>query len=164
MSRSLLAIGAVGQGRRVFDRFCRGQDAALIADGGFENAKLSGGSPSGWQFTGEGGLDIRLEPGPGARGRAVVVDSTLPFRQVFASQALQLPPGRYRVSWRVPGRAGAWRVVARLTCRQGLGEFADVASAGANVSVDCPLQWLDLAIDPGPGPVRVDDVTVDPAI
>ena len=35
-------------------------------------------------------------------------------------------------------------------------------TAALEVKAYCPRQWLDLAVDPGAGPVAVDDVTVEP--
>lgn len=172
LAGTLLAHGKAEQGRLILKRFCRGGSEASLTDGGFERAQLSGTSPFGWQFTGEGGLDVRLESRPGEAGKAVVIDSALSMRQVFASQALQLAPGRYRVSWRMPrgDGASASRIVARLTCQQNGGDFLAAAPAGrghftalAEVTPDCPSQWLDLAIDPGEGAVAIDDVRVAPA-
>ena len=145
-------------------RFCGKAVGALLADGGFEAAQLSSTAETGWQFAGEGGLDIRLQSSkPG--GKAVVVASTLAQRQVFASQALQLVPGRYRITWRMPSLSSG--IAARLTCRQGAGEFLAATPAGPDrvvsdveLGIDCPLQWLELAVDPGAGPIIVDDVTL----
>ena len=172
MTSALLANRGARQGRAILDRYCAKSDGALLADGGFERARLADAAPFGWQFTGAGGLDVRLEARPGRVGVAVEIDSALPQRQVFASQALQLGPGSYRLSWRSPGRdgAGASRIVARLTCQQNTGDFPAATPAGsgryaaiAQVGTDCPLQWLELAIDPGEGAVTVDDVRVVPA-
>ena len=172
MTSALLANRGARQGRAILDRYCAKSDGALLADGGFERARLAAAAPVGWQFIGAGGLDVRLEARPGSVGVAVEIDSALPQRQVFASQALQLGPGRYRLSWRSPGRdgAGASRIVARLTCQQNTGDFPAATPAGsgryaaiAQVGTDCPLQWLELAIDPGEGAVTVDDVRVVPA-
>ena len=149
----------------ILQRYCPRRSGVLLTDGGFEAAHLSNTSASGWQFTGEGGLDIRFESG-GSAGKTVVVASTLPMRQVFASQALELAPGRYRVSWRMPGKAAG--IAVRLTCQQNAGEFLKAAPTGRDrlaatteIGADCPLQWLDLAVDPGAGPVTVDDVKVE---
>lgn len=172
MVSALLANRRSEQGRMVLKRYCGAGNGALLADGGFERARIADTSPFGWQFTGAGGLDVRLEPGPGDSGTAVVIDSALPLRQIFASQTLQLAPGGYRVSWRTPRSdgTGASRVVARLSCQQNSGDFLAAAPSGgdrfaafARVNPDCPLQWLDLAIDPGEGAVAVDDVAVAPA-
>lgn len=172
MVGALLANRRSGPGRAILKRYCGAGNGGLLADGGFERARIAEPSPFGWQFTGAGGLDVRLEPGPGDSGKAVVIDSALPMRQIFASQTLQLPPGSYRVSWRMPGSdgTGVSRIVARLTCQQNGGDFLAAAPSGgdryaalARVNPDCPLQWLDLAIDPGEGAITVDDVTVTPA-
>ena len=167
-----LAKREAARSRLILDRFCRGRGGALLADGGFEAAQLANTAASGWQFTGEGGLDVRIDTVAGLAGKAVAVSSALPQRQVFASQALDLTPGRYRVSWRVPGSAGtaAPKIAVRLTCQQNAGEYLVAAPANRDrltapiaVGADCPLQWLDLAIDPGVGPVAVDDVTLERA-
>ena len=172
MVSALLANRGSERGRAILNRFCGAGTGALLGDGGFEQARLSDTSPFGWQFTGAGGLDVRLEAQPDGSGKALVIDSALPMRQVFASQALQLASGSYRVSWRLPGKNefGASRIVARLTCQQNSGDFQAATPAGrgrfaalAQVNPDCPLQWLDLAIDPGESAVAVDDVTVVPA-
>ena len=160
----------LARSRSILQRYCPRRGGVLLSDGGFEEAQLSNTAASGWQFTGEGGLDVRIEQGAGPGGRAVAVTSALPMRRVFASQALALEPGRYRVGWRMVGRAGAATtgIAVRLTCQQNTGEYLVLAPAGgdrltasAEVSADCPLQWLDLAIDSGAGPIAVDDVTVE---
>ena len=163
----LLVKSDLGRSRAILQRYCPRRIGDLLTDGGFEAAQLSNTSANGWQFTGEGGLDIRFESA-GSAGKTVVVVSTLPMRQVFASQALELAPGRYRVSWRMPGKAVG--IVLRLTCQQNAGHFLaatpkarDRLAANAEVGADCPLQWLDLAVDPGAGPVTVDDVKVERA-
>ena len=160
-----LAKSDLARSRSILQRYCARRGGVLLTDGGFEAAHLSNTSASGWQFTGEGGLDIRFESG-GSAGKTVVVASTLPMRQVFASQALELAPGRYRVSWRMPGKAVG--IALRLTCQQNAGEFLKAAPTGRDrlaatteIGADCPLQWLDLAVDPGAGPVTVDDVKVE---
>ena len=68
----------------------------------------------------------------------------------------------------MPGKAAG--IVLRLTCQQNAGHFLaatpkarDRLAANAEVGADCPLQWLDLAVDPGAGPVTVDDVKVERA-
>ena len=155
--------------RSILQRYCPRRGGVLLTDGGFEAARLSNAAASGWQFTGEGGLDVRIVSGAGPGGRAMAVSSALPMRQIFASQALELEPGRYRLGWRMPGMAGAATsgIAVRLTCQQNVGEYLALAPAGgdhlaasAQVPANCPLQWLDLAIDSGAGPLLVDDVTV----
>ena len=99
-----------------------------------------------------------------------MITSALPLRQVFASQALELAPGYYRVGWRSPGKAGSASptIAVRLTCQENGGDYlvrqpsgGDHLSAILEIRPDCPRQWLDLAVDPGVGPVAVDDVTVE---
>lgn len=164
MARLLTEKKDSTRSRSILDRFCRRKGGAMLVDGGFEAARLGNTAARGWQFVGEGGLDVRLEGG-GAQGKAVIVASTLPLRQVFASQALQLAPGRYRVNWRMAGQSGG--VTVRLTCTRNAGDFVTPAPVGpgrltavAEVGADCPLQWLDLAVDPGAEPIAVDDVVL----
>ena len=165
-----LETRAAALSRSIRLRFCPMRGDGLLADGGFEAARLSNTSASGWQFAGAGGLDVRIETGAGFGSKVVVVTSSLPLRQVFASQSLELAPGRYLVVWRLPVRAGAasTRIAARLTCQQHSGDFlvpapasGDRRAAPVEVARDCPRQWLDLAVDPGAGAVAVDDVTVE---
>ena len=153
------------RGRAILNRFCRTKGGAMLADGGFESAQLDATGLNGWQFVGEGGLDVRLASG-GSGGKAVVVASALALRQVFASQALQLAPGRYRVSWRMEGATAG--ISARLTCQQTTGDFLAAVPSGSNrlaaeaeVGTDCPTQWLEFAVDPGAGPITVDDVKIE---
>lgn len=167
MASVLSEKGIRARSRAILDRFCRTRGGAMLADGGFESAQLDATAPNGWQFVGEGGLDVRLEGG-GSGGKAVVVASALALRQVFASQALQLAPGRYRVSWRMVGATAG--ISARLTCQQATGDFLATAPSGsdrlaatAEVGADCPTQWLELAVDPGAGPIAVDDVKIERA-
>lgn len=171
MARALLANKRAGEGRSVLKRYCGGSEGPLLVDGGFERAQIANSSPFGWQFIGAGGLDVRLEARSGGSGLAVVVGSALPLRQVFASQALQLRAGSYRVSWRLPGsdEVDAARISARITCQQGSGAFLAPIPAGgerfaafARVPADCPLQWLDLATDAGEAKIVVDDVALSP--
>ena len=165
-----LAKRDVARSRSILERYCPQRDGGLLADGGFEAAQLSNTALTGWQFIGEGGLDVRIDTGAGSGSKAVAVTSLLPLRQVFASQAIELAPGRYVVGWRQPGRAMEvpTRIAVRLTCQQNGGDYLSPAPAGGNrlvapveVSKDCPQQWLELAIDPGAGAVAVDDVTVE---
>ena len=157
--------------RAILEQFCHRPGNTLLADGGFEAAQLSNAAATGWQFTGEGGLDVRIDAGAGSTGKDVTVSSALAMRQVFASQALELRPGQYRLSWRMPGSAGntAPGIAIRLTCQQSTGDYLVPRPAGrerwkvsAEVREDCPLQWLELAIDAGAGPVAVDDVALEP--
>ena len=166
MTASLAQQRDTVRSQAISERFCKRTSGSVLADGGFTAAQLSSTATVGWQFAGEGGLDVRIQD-IGPQGKAVVVTSTLALRQVFASQALHLAPGRYRITWRMPGqRAG---IAVRLSCKQGEGEFLTAGSAGRDrmageveLGADCPLQWLALAIDPGAGPIIVDDVTVAP--
>ena len=166
----VLANPDSARSRSIRDRYCPKRGDGSVADGGFEAAQLSNTSATGWQFTGEGGLDVRIDTGAGFGSKAVAVISSLPLRQVFASQALELAPGHYLVGWRLPGGAGKVRnrIVVRLTCQQNGGDYVIPVPAGGDrqvapleLAADCPRQWLDLAVDPGMGPVAVDDVTVE---
>ena len=157
--------------RGLWRSHCGARDA-LLADGGFDAARLNETSPFAWQFEGEGGLDLRLEPGVQGSGQTLVAASSLPRRRIVAIQALQLTPGSYRFSWLARDAAGAPspRIAARLTCKRGQGPWLDAApmrdggsAALAAVSDECPLQWLELALDPGSGTVRLDDVRLAPA-
>lgn len=162
------------EARRLWRGHCGGRDALLL-DGGFDAARLNETSPFAWQFMGEGGLDLRLEPGASGSGRtnggqALVASSSWPQRLIVATQALQLSPGRYRLGWTARDATGATsaRIAARVTCKRGEGAWLD-ATAGADgirtalvvVPAGCPLQWLELALDPGSGPAILDDVTLD---
>jgi hypothetical protein len=168
-------IGAIeaqepARGRSIKARYCSSGVSQLLVDGGFEAAQLANVSGPGWQFAGAGGLDVRITTGARNVGKAVTVASTLPLRQVFASQALELPPGRYLVAWHLSGGAGGSTsgIQVRLTCTHDGGDYLVPMSAGAGrsaaaaaIAPGCRQQWLDLAIDPGVGPITVDDVTVD---
>lgn len=165
-----LAKRDVARSRSIMTRYCPKRGGELLADGGFEAARLASTAATGWQFVGEGGLDVRIAPGAGLGGKMVAVSSALPMRQVFASQALELEPGHYRVGWRMPGKAAnaSPAIAVRLTCQQNVGDYLVAAAAAddrltarAEVPADCPLQWLDLAIDPGSEPVVVDAVTLE---
>lgn len=167
MASVLSEKGDALRSRAILDRYCRTAGGAMLADGGFESARLDATAANGWQFVGEGGLDVRIEGG-GPGGKAVVVASALALRQVFASQALQLAPGRYRVSWRMAGAPSG--ISARLTCQQASGDFLAAVPSDSNrlaaeveVGADCPTQWLELAVDPGAGAITVDDVKVERA-
>lgn len=157
------------EARRLWRRHCGGRDALLL-DGGFDAARLNETSPFAWQFMGEGGLDLRLEPGASGSGQMLLAASSWPQRRILAIQALQLSPGRYRLGWSARDATGATsaRIAARVTCKRGEGAWLD-ATAGADgtrtaladVPAGCPLQWLELALDPGSGPAILDDVTLD---
>jgi hypothetical protein len=156
--------------RFVRERYCSRIGGGLLVDGGFEAAQLSNVSGPGWQFAGAGGLDVRITPGLGQGGKAVTVASTLPLRQVFATQSIELPPGRYRIGWRIAGSAGAALsgLEVRLTCTQNGGDYLGSVSSGGDrwsasveIAADCRQQWLDLAVDPGAGPITVDDVGIE---
>jgi hypothetical protein len=141
----------------------------LLADGGFERARLDASDPFAWQFVGEGGLDVRIGTVPGFAGRAVSVASSLSVRRVFASQALQLAPGRYRLSWRAreENSAASGRIGVRLTCLPLAGPFADARPGGADrfvapadVPTSCPTQWLELAVEADAAPTTLDDFAI----
>ena len=155
-------------GRVVRER-CGGGVAGALIDGGFERARLSSATPSGWQFAGAGGLDVRLAPAEGFAGQAVTVSSALPTRQVFATQALEIGPGRWTIAWRARGAVS--RVLARLACRRGEGAATARARAAAGdrftmvaeLPSGCAAPSLELAVAPGSGTVTVDDVAIGPA-
>lgn len=166
LAGALYAQDRAIEARRLWGSRC-GARNALLADGGFEAARLDETSPFAWQFPGEGGLDLRLESRAGQGGQALIVASTLPTRRIVASQALQLESGRYSLTWtsRDAGGSPTARVAARLTCKRGEGAWlaampqaGDARGAIATVSAACPLQWLELALDPGSGAVTIDDV------
>ena len=170
MTTALAEKQYLAQNRTIRSRFCYGPRNASLHDGGFEAAQLANTSEIGWQFVGDGGLDVRIEGTGSTSGRAVVVTSSLPFRQVFARQALELEPGRYRVGWRVHGgtKDAPSSIAVRLTCQQNASEYLVPKSAGGGrelavmvVPARCPNQWLDLAVDPGAGRVAVDDITIE---
>ena len=164
------------EARRLWRSHC-GAREALLADGGFDAARLNETSPFAWQFMGEGGLDLRLDPteqgaGRSNAGQALVAASTLPQRRVIAVQSVQLEAGRYRLAWRARDAGGAptARIAARLTCKRGEGAWPesavhsdDLRTALAEVSPGCAVQWLELALDPGSGAVSLDEVSLTPA-
>lgn len=171
LSAALLTRGEGARGRDIELRFCGARHSAGgLRDGGFDQAQLNGTDPFGWQFVGEGGIDLALSAAPaGSAGQAVTVASSLSARRVFARQTLQLAPGRYRVAWRTRDQGGAPAVLARLTCspdsggfvepsRQAAGRYAGTATVPAN----CTTQWLELAVAAGASGF-VDDVALAPA-
>lgn len=163
LATRLAQSGYTNESRHTLQRFCPGARAGLV-DGGFERARLDATSPAGWQFVGTGGVGLRLVDGDGRAGGAVTVISSLPYRVVFATQQLQLAPGRYRVAWRTREDDGATspRIAVRLDCRNAVGEFFSESPAMVEVDAACPDQMLELAILPGAGSVAVDDVAVTP--
>lgn len=171
LAGALYAQHRAVEARRLWRSHCGARDALLV-DGGFDAARLTETSPFAWQFAGEGGLDLRLEPGANGAGQILVASSALPQRRIVAVQALQLSPGNYRLGWRARDAAGSPspRIVARLSCKRGEGVWLDATprtdgsrAALAVVAAACPLQWLELALDPGSGAVTLDDVSLAPA-
>ena len=169
LAGALMAKGRLDRGQAILGRYCAA--GGLLADGGFDRARLDDASPLGWRFTGAGGLDLRFVEADRGNSRVLSVASALPYRTVFAAQPLQLAPGRYRVTWRArsPSGPASPRIAARLGCDPGAGGFVDPVSAQrdrwlATVALDaaCPAPTLELAILPGIGAVIVDDVTLDP--
>ncbi|MET0251092.1 MAG: hypothetical protein ABW203_02840, partial [Novosphingobium sp.] len=164
LAQALLASGRSATARELSQSRCGAARNGLLEDGRFAQARLSGGTLFGWQFGGEGGLDIRLERAAG--GQAVIVSSSLPGVQVFAAQALQLVPGRYSIRWRAQGEG----LRVRLTCQRGSGGFLEARAAGsgsftttAAVAGGCAEPWLELAILPDSGSVRITEVSIAPA-
>ena len=176
-----LAGALYGQDRAVEARRLRrshcGARQALLADGGFDAARLNETSPFAWQFMGEGGLDLRLEPTAQGAGRSNVgqtlfAASTLPQRRVIAFQSVQLGVGSYRLAWAANDADGGptSRIAARLTCKRGEGAWPGSAvssdglrTAEVEVPAGCAVQWLELAIDPGSGVVSLEEVRLSPA-
>lgn len=170
LAGALYAKDRAVEARRLWSNHCGGRQSLLV-DGGFEAARLNETSPFAWQFAGEGGLDLRLEPGAKGKGQALVAASTLPLRRVVAVQVLQLAAGRYRIGWSARDAAGSPspRIAARLTCQRDQGPWLDPATqadgtrtALAVVTAECPLQWLELALDPRAGAVTLDEVSLAP--
>jgi len=170
LAGALYTQNRAADARRLWQSHCGARDTLLV-DGGFDAARLNETSPFAWQFQGEGGLDLRLDPGAKGAGQALVAASSLPRRRIVAIQALQLVPGRYRLSWQARDAAGAPspRIAARLTCKRGEGQWLGAEPLGnggraalAAVSDECALQWLELALDPGTGTVTLDDVSLAP--
>jgi hypothetical protein len=166
LSTALAASSPSGPGLARLRTLCAGLGGGGLDDGGFERAQLDAKAPYGWQFVGEGGLDLRLEPVAGFAGRALRVSSALPVRRVFATQMIELAPGRYRLSGRARG-AGVAGLAARLGCEPGSGDFVPLRgagdarfAAGLEVPADCPRQWLELAIDPDAGATVLDDLAL----
>lgn len=159
------------EARRLWRSHC-GAREALLADGGFDAARLNETSPFAWQFMGEGGLDLRLDPAAQGAGQTLVAASTLPQRRVIAIQSVQLGAGRYRLAWRASDAGGAptSRIAARLTCKRGEGAWPgslvgadDLRTVLVVVPPGCPVQWLELALDPGSRAVSLDEVSLTPA-
>ena len=171
LAGALYGQDRAGEARRLWRSHC-GAREALLADGGFDAARLNETSPFAWQFMGEGGLDLRLDPAAKGAGRsnvgqALVAASTLPQRRVIAVQSVQLGAGRYRLAWRANAAGGAptARITARLTCKRGEGAWPESAvrsdgrrTALVAVPPGCPVQWLELALDPGSGAVTLEEV------
>ncbi|MCA1661542.1 MAG: hypothetical protein LC648_05065 [Novosphingobium sp.] len=171
LGRALVERDRAAQGRRLLGRFCGADGGSRLRDGGFERARLDQAAGDGWRFAGAGGLEVRLTDASAVGGRAAVVDSRLPFRTVFASQALALAPGRYRIGWRARDAAGraSGRIAVRLACSPGVGGFPAATAAGgdrfttlAEVRAERASQTLELAILPGSGSVTIDDVALAP--
>ncbi len=171
LASALYTQNRASAARRLWRSHC-GAGNALLVDGGFEAARLDETSPFAWQFQGLGGLDLRLEPDAGGSGQVLVAGSSLPRRQIVATQALQLAPGRYRLVWSARDAGGVLspRIATRLTCKRGEGpwlESVPLRDSGHGtlplVSSECPLQWLELGLDPGNGAVTIDDVSLVPA-
>ncbi len=176
LAGALYAKDRAVEARRLWRSHC-GAREALLADGGFDAARLNETSPFAWQFMGEGGLDLRLNPAAQGAGRSnvgqtLVVASTLPQRRVVAIQSVQLGAGRYRLAWRANDAGGAPtpRIAARLTCKRGEGPWSEsevpsngLRTALVEVPPGCPIQWLELALDPGSGAVSLDEVSLTPA-
>jgi hypothetical protein len=142
-----------------------GDRRAILSDGGFEHVQLRGGSPFDWQFPGEGGLSVRLEPVRGSR--AALVETALASTRVFAIQALQMPAEAYQLSWRATNLSGgpSSRLRVRVTCNPGSGDYLlshmdedGLFSTAAVSKPPCPLPWLELSVSPGSGTVVVDDI------
>jgi len=159
------------EARRLWRSHC-GAREALLADGGFDAARLNETSPFAWQFMGEGGLDLRLDPAAQGAGQTLVAASTLPQRRVIAIQSVQLGAGRYRLAWRASDAGGAptSRIAARLTCKRGEGAWPgslvgadDLRTVLVVVPPGCPVQWLELALDPGSSAVSLDEVSLTSA-
>lgn len=170
LAAGLLANGQAAEGERLAQRSCGRSSPGLLPDPGFERATLVNTIGPGWQFVGEGGLDVRLTGSPGMTGKAAVVASTLPMRRVFAGQWVQLAAGRYRVGWRARDLAGraSDRIAVRLACNAGEGDpvtarrvAADRFTGEATLATPC-LARLELALRRGDGAVAVDDVTLAP--
>ena len=176
LAGALYGQGRAVEARRLWLSHC-GAREALLADGGFDAARLNETSPFAWQFMGEGGLDLRLDPaaqgvGRSNAGQALVAASTLPQRRVIAVQSVQLGAGRYRLAWRASDASGAptARIAARLTCKRGEGAWPESAVRGdglraalVDVPPGCVVQWVELALDPGSGAVSLEEVRLVPA-
>ncbi|MET0180506.1 MAG: hypothetical protein ABW194_08500 [Novosphingobium sp.] len=165
---ALIAAGRAAAARTLRADRCAAA-AGLLSDGGFDRASPAPGAVQDWEFPGAAGIEVQVGPAAGFAGRAVLVESTLPSRQVFARQAVQLSPGRYRIAWRSSGDAGEARMRAAVRCGGDIvaptpareaesGRFAVVAA----VPDGCDRQTFELTILPGAGRIAIDDVTIQP--
>lgn len=165
-----------GDAHAVWQAWCRGAgDTGAVSDPGFETASLAKPeSPFDWFFTQTGDVDLMLGKSPGFSGQALEVANTAPARQSFATQLLQLAPGRYRATWRASavGATPASAVTLSVQCRAShhqplaarlLDNDKGVRAADFAVPGGCGAQYLDLAIAGGSDVVTIDDVRVEPA-
>jgi len=160
----------------VWQAYCRDEDeTGAVSDPGFESVSLAKPeSPFDWFFTQTGDVDLMIEKTPGFAGHALEVANSAPARQSFATQLLQLAPGRYRATWRASavGTTPASAVTLSIQCRaerhqplaaRVIDKDKGVWAADFAVPGGCAAQYLDLAIAGGSDVVTIDDVHVAPA-
>lgn len=151
MVEQLLARGAAGQGRALWQSRCGG-----VADGGLQDGKfaqLAAGSanPFGWRRVASG--DVSLSGG----GRGLVARNRAPAPRLIIWQSLALPEGRYRAI--LPeAEASQWRVA--LSCG-GAPDRRPPPWASEFIIEDCEAQTLSLWLEPGSGEERLSQIALE---
>jgi hypothetical protein len=147
-------------------------DTALLADGGFETARLAQPpTPFDWQFSNDGALSMALGKVPGFNGQALTLMSDASGELQAAIRQMRLPAGRYTATWRARDIAGnaAPAIGLSVSCdRSGRrllpASLHDQAGGGfaatIQVAADCPTQWLSINIAAKADSVTVDDLAI----
>jgi hypothetical protein len=164
--RQALALYSAGTGR---------DPRQLLRHGDFEADSLL--PPLDWQLTDS--PDLAAYPEQRGNGRALHFVVRNAQSGLLAGQVLMLPPGSYRLTYRVGGTpAGSAQIALAIACRDGRNETrlletsfpAQTSEAGAQASAQfsvgqgCGSQWLAIAAPPGlpaiDGTTWLDDVTI----
>lgn len=162
----LIQLGERSHATAVWNANCPSLAAGqTIADAGFELADAAQPTPFGWYLWRSGDIGILVEKAPGG-GKELVLNNNGAGAEVALEQAVDIPPGTYRLSASVRGDqpADARRLVATLACNDAkpfpakvdgwLAEGGQVVEARA-----CPSQRLALWLYPG-SPLHLDNIVL----
>ncbi|MEP7221305.1 MAG: hypothetical protein ABI673_01415 [Novosphingobium sp.] len=174
---SLTEVGDPAGARALWRSHCAEAGGGVLGDPELVFVR-SGGARSAfeWDLIGNSDLDLTVLPptsgqrGGGQNGGAVEIHNASGLTRTFLRQMVVVPAGSYRVSWRTVDAEG--QPSALITLSTGCGKdsmsraeanwnAADRAwQAELHLQAECKGRWIEFAVQPGPGTLRLSRVSL----